>query len=140
MATNFQSTKRVEFHHTDAGGIMHFSAFFTFMEEVEHELLRHFGLSVMMHDQEGTIGWPRVSAQCDFKVAVRFEDVLEIKASIERVGEKSVTYAFEFEHEGRSVAKGMLTSVCCRLRPGARPQSIPIPQPFLESLATMSPK
>lgn len=117
---------------------MHFSAFFTFMEEVEHELLRHLGHSVMTHDEGGTIGWPRVSAQCDFKAAVRFEDVLTIEASVERIGEKSVTYAFEFEHEGRPIAVGKLTSVCCRMRPGARPESIPIPQAFVESLGRMT--
>ena len=36
----FRTTRRVEFRDTDAAGIVHFSAFFFYMESVEHEFLR----------------------------------------------------------------------------------------------------
>ena len=63
MVATYKTTRRVEFRDTDAAGIMHFSAFFTRMEEAEHELIRHIGLSVFDRDEEGTISWPRVSAR-----------------------------------------------------------------------------
>ncbi len=44
----FRTTRRVEFRDTDMAGIMHFSAFFTTLESVEHEFLRSLGLSVVM--------------------------------------------------------------------------------------------
>src|SRR5437762_5781662 len=95
----FKTTRRVEFHHTDAAGILHFSVFFNFMEEAEHELLRQLGLSVLAQDDQGRISWPRVAARCDYQTAVKFEDVLDIEVRIVRVGKKSVTYEFNFSHD-----------------------------------------
>ncbi|MGH7136375.1 MAG: acyl-CoA thioesterase, partial [Pirellulales bacterium] len=111
----FRSRRRVAFRDTDAAQIAHFSVFFNYMEEVEHEYLRSLGLSVVFRDSAGTLSWPRVSAQCDYEGAVRFEDVLDIELAVERVGEKSVTYRFTFLHDGRPVAAGRLTAVCCRM-------------------------
>ncbi len=123
----FHTTRRVEFRDTDAAGIIHFSAFFFYMESAEHELLRHLGLSVLTADSQGAISWPRVSVTCDFTSAVRFEDMLDIEVRIARLGERSITYEFAFSCAGRAVAKGKTVAVCCRFPPGAAPQSIPIP-------------
>ena len=103
---SFSATRRVEFRDTDAAGIMHFASFFLLMESVEHEFLRHLGLSVLANDGTGPVSWPRVNAQCDFRSAVRFEDVLSVTLSIERLGTKSVTYRFDISHDGRPVAEG----------------------------------
>src|SRR4029079_19425707 len=100
MPQPFKTTRRVEFHETDAAGIMHFAVFFKFMEEAEHEMLRSLGLSVMTQDGEGTVSWPRVAARCDYQSSVKFEDVIDIEVRIVRVGQKSVTYEFLFSHEG----------------------------------------
>src|SRR5258705_11859497 len=118
MPSVFTTSRRVEFRDTDAAGIAHFSVLFVYLEEAEHAFLRHVGLSVHVRDEDQTISWPRVSAQCDFKSAVEFEDVVEIVVRIERLGGTSVTYAFDVSHAGRPVAQGSMTSVCCRIRPG----------------------
>jgi 4-hydroxybenzoyl-CoA thioesterase/acyl-CoA thioester hydrolase len=123
----FTTTRRVEFHDTDAAGIMHFAKFFHFMEEAEHEYLRHLGLSVLMHDAEGPISWPRVAVHCEYRSAVRFEDVVTIDVHISRRGEKSLTYQFVFRLGDRLVAEGYITCVCCRLTHQGPPVSIPIP-------------
>ncbi len=135
MPEPFCTTRRVEFCHTDAAGIMHFGSFFEFMEQAEHELLRSRDLSVFMNDDAGIISWPRVAARCEYQSAARFEDVLEIEVGISRMGEKSVTYAFRFRREGTEVAHGELTSVCCRMTDQAPPQPIAIPGWFREKLA-----
>ena len=46
MPTPFHTSRFVEFADTDMAGIMHFSAFFRYMEAAEHELLRSLGFSV----------------------------------------------------------------------------------------------
>jgi 4-hydroxybenzoyl-CoA thioesterase/acyl-CoA thioester hydrolase len=124
---SYRTTRRVEFRHTDAAGIIHFSTFFEYMEEVEHEFLRHRGLSVLMRDEEGPLSWPRVSVECQFRSVVRFEDIVDIEISLARRGEKSVTYAFRFSHESRLVAEGQMTSVCCRLAADGPLRAIAIP-------------
>ena len=134
MTQPFHTTRRVEFVHTDAAGIIHFTALFEFMEQAEHELLRSRDLSVFMNDDEGIISWPRVAAKCEFQAAARFEDVLEIEVGIARLGEKSITYAFRFRSEGNDVAHGELTAVCCRMTDQSPPQPITIPQWFREKL------
>jgi acyl-CoA thioester hydrolase len=128
--------RRVEFCETDAAGIVHFSAFFQYMEQAEHALLRHLGLSVLMHDEEGTISWPRVNVHCDFLDAVKFEHLLEVAVRVDRLGTKSVTYGFEFGLGQRRVAVGKITAVCCRILPNQPPQAIPIPVWIADRLRT----
>lgn len=137
MSSPYQTTRRVEFRDTDAAGVMHFSAFFVYMEEVEHEYLRHLGLSVMLHDDQGPISWPRVAARCDYQGSAKFEDVLDVEVQLVRIGEKSLTYEFSFTHQTRPVAAGQITSVCCRLPGQGTLQSISIPPWILEKLPAL---
>ena len=130
----FTKTRRVEFCETDAAGIAHFSSFFLYMEQAEHEMLRSLGTSVHIRDEQSVISFPRVSASCDYRGSVRFEEVLTIRIYVERLGKTSVTYKFDFSHEDQSVADGKLTTVCCRIQPNQRPQSITIPQPLADKL------
>ena len=139
MSTAFVTSRRVEFCDTDAAGIIHFVAYFRMMEQAEHDLLRSVGLSVVTHDADGIMSWPRVNVQCEFRAAARFEDVLQIEVQITRLGEKSITYAHRFLLDGEELAAGELTAVCCRMRAGAPPQSIPIPAWFAEKLRGFGP-
>ena len=127
MPEVYKTTRRVDFRETDAAGIVHFSAFFAYMEEVEHEFLRQLGLSVIMRDEHGEFSWPRVSVHCEYTGAVRFEDILDIEVRVLRRGEKSITYGFEFAQAMRPIASGRVIAVCCRLDPLYPPRSIPIP-------------
>jgi 4-hydroxybenzoyl-CoA thioesterase/acyl-CoA thioester hydrolase len=134
MPQTYVATRRVEFRDTDAAGIMHFSAFFTKMEEAEHEFFRHLGLAIVEHDAEGVITWPRVAAHCEYQGSVKFEDVLAIELHISRLGSKSVTYEFEFLSGGRAIASGQVTTVCCRVESGGGLKSLAIPEKFSSKL------
>ncbi len=136
MKQHYKTSRRVEFRDTDAAGLAHFSVFFIFMEQAEHELLRHLGISVMLADDQGPISFPRVGTRCDYQRAVKFEDVLDIEVAVVRLGAKSVTYEFNFSHEGRQVATGQTTAVCCRLKSDGAPESMAIPTWVAEKLAT----
>src|SRR5262249_39456062 len=91
------------------------------------EFLRSRGLSVKLAWEGGVLGFPRVSASCDYLRPVRFEDVLEVTVSVSKVGRTSVTYAFEFFKEGEAVARGRVTAVCCLVKPGEELESVEIP-------------
>jgi 4-hydroxybenzoyl-CoA thioesterase/acyl-CoA thioester hydrolase len=138
----FTTRRRVEFRDTDAAGIAHFTAFFNYMEEAEHELLRSLGTSVIARDEEGLMSWPRVAVACDYRGALKFEDEVEIQVVVERLGEKSVRYGFAFVKEGQEVAHGKMTAVCCRIEEGQPPKSMAIPAGIanrLKMLITESP-
>jgi acyl-CoA thioester hydrolase len=127
MPEPFRTTRRVEFRDTDAAGIMHFSAFFGYMEEAEHELLRSLGLSVIQPDGEGTLSWPRVSAECNFERPLKFEEEFRVEVRLARLGTKSVTYGFRFTRGGAGIAAGFITAVCCRISSDGPPVAIAIP-------------
>lgn len=130
----FRTRRRVEFRDTDAAGIMHFSMFFIYMEQAEHEFLRSVGLSVLEHDEDGALSWPRVSVACDYRQPLRFEDEFDIDVSVSRLGGKSVTYVFRFLRKGQEMAKGQITAVCCEFHSGAPPRSVPIPERITDKL------
>ncbi|MFO0809787.1 MAG: thioesterase family protein [Gemmataceae bacterium] len=130
----FVTTRRVEFCDTDMAGIVHFSNFFRYMEFAEQAFLRSIGLSVAWQDEGQRFGFPRVSATCDYQRPARFEDVLEIALTVERVGDKSVTYSFDFTCGGQRIARGKLSAVCCR-KTSTGMESMSIPDAVREKLA-----
>ena len=135
MAETFKTSRRVEFRDTDAAGIVHFSVFFTYMEQAEHEMLRRVGLNVMTKENDKVISWPRVQAACNYRRSIRFEDVIDIVISVKRLGTKSIQYGFEFFHQQDRIADGEITAVCCVVEHGKPPVPIEIPGSFRQALS-----
>ena len=139
MPAPFRYRRMVEFADTDMAGIMHFSAFFRFMEGAEHALIRHVGLSVYhrpeeLADGQSPLSFPRVSSRCDFHRPARCEDRLDVEVTVHRLGNKSITYGFLFKHEEEELAVGEMTSVCCLMHAGAPPEPIELPQIVRDAL------
>ncbi len=135
MPTPFATTRRVEFGDTDMAGIMHFANFFRFMETAETELLRSLGFSVNWKADGKKWGFPRVSATCDFKRPARFEDLLTIAVTVERIGQRSVTYRHDFSNQhGEALAIGRITAVFCRTSSPDALESADIPVELREKL------
>ncbi len=129
MSEPFRTRRRVEFADTDMAGIAHFANFFRWMEAAEVDYLASRGLNVALHYNGRRLGFPRVAASCDFVRPIRFMDVVEITVRVQRLGGKSVTYAFEFSKDGDAVARGQMTSVCCLVSPEHGIEAIEIPEP-----------
>ena len=135
MASSFTTTHRVEFHETDLAGIVHFANFYRYMEVAEHEFLHSLGLSIMEKRDDGsTWGWPRVSAKCSFESPAFYQDVLEVRVTVERIGVKSLTINYDFWRDETRIARGQMKTVCCVFRPGEPMRSIEIPSAFISQL------
>jgi acyl-CoA thioester hydrolase len=134
MPVSFSIPRRVQFAETDMAGIVHFANYFRWMEEVEHAFFRSVGLSVSMQHEGMHVGWPRVSTGCEFFGPAKFEDDLELRLRVVKVGDKSFSYEVDFLVGGRKVALGKTTSVCCELRPDGTMKSISIPRSLRERL------
>jgi acyl-CoA thioester hydrolase len=130
----FRTTRRIEFVDTDMAGIVHFSNFFRFMESAEMEFLRSRGLSVAMRRRDQRLGFPRVAASADFKKPVGFQDVVDISVSVDRIGQKSVTYGFEFTKDGEVIATGRIVTCCCRVMDDGSIEPMDIPQDIRDLL------
>jgi acyl-CoA thioester hydrolase len=125
---------RVQFSETDMAGVVHFSNFFKWMEEVEHDFFRSRGLSVHLRHASGMIGWPRVNITCDFAAPARFEDEVTLRFTLTRLGEKSLSYEVEFLLKDKRLALGKATSVCCLMSEGGL-KAITIPADVRDKLS-----
>jgi YbgC/YbaW family acyl-CoA thioester hydrolase len=114
MPHEFKLTRRIEFAETDMAGIVHFSNFFKMMEAAEHAFFRSLGFSIHSHQDGTTIGWPRVSASCDYQRPLRFEEEVEIHLLVEEVRSRSIRYQFIFRKpaDGAEIARGKISAVC----------------------------
>jgi len=136
--STFRTTRRIEFGDTDMAGIVHFANFFRFMEAAETEFLRARGMSVTWREDGGRFGFPRVSAACDYMKPARFEDLLDVDVTLEKIGAKSLTYRFDFSRNGDLIAVGRITSVFCRELPGHGLESLEISPEIRNKLADVS--
>jgi len=122
----------VEFCETDMAGIVHFSNYYRWMEQAEHEFFRSLGLTIANHREDrSTIGWPRVSVSCKFLAPTRFEDELVVEIRVQRIGVKSLTYDVLISRDDDLIARGTMKTVCCILEPGKAMTSIEIPREYL---------
>lgn len=129
----FTVTRRVEFGDTDMAGIVHFSNFFRYMEAAETAFLRSLGLTVAWFEDGVKYGFPRVSVGCDYQSPARFEDVLDIAVTLEKLGTKSVSYRFDVSCGGRPVAVGRMTAVYARSTIDGL-ETLPIPADIRQKL------
>lgn len=135
MASSFETSRRVEFCETDMAGIVHFSNFYRWMEQVEHEFFRSQGLTIVNHQADGSVvGWPRVSATCRYESPARYEDIIDVRLTVQRIGVKSITYDVHFTRDGNAVANGTMKTVCCVMDPGQALRSVEIPGEYLAKI------
>jgi 4-hydroxybenzoyl-CoA thioesterase/acyl-CoA thioester hydrolase len=134
MPETFKHTRRIEFRDTDMAGIVHFSNFFAYMEQAEHAFLRSLGLGVICTIDGVEISWPRVNANCNYRQAIKFEEMIDVVVSVSRIGTKSVTYDFKFFRDETPVADGSITAVCCLFEHGKKPESVAVPEKFIETI------
>jgi YbgC/YbaW family acyl-CoA thioester hydrolase len=142
MSREFKMTRRIEFAETDMAGIVHFANYFRMMEETEHAFFRSLGFSIHEEFDGRTIGWPRVSASCDFSGPLRFEEEVEIHLIVSEVRTRSIRYQFVFRRlpDGLEVARGAVATVCSTVdRLTGKLAAMPIPERIRERLtASMS--
>ncbi len=107
------------------------------MESTEHAFFRSLGFSIHRHSEEETIGWPRVSAHCDYVRPLRFEDEVEIHLLVMEVRSRSIRYQFVFRKtaDGMEVARGTIAAVCARVdKTTGRLIPLSIPDPIREKI------
>ena len=125
--------RRVQFHETDAAGMVHFSWFYRYMEEAEHALWRAAGLSFT--EAAAGVFFPRVSASFDFKNPLRFEDEFEIVIRVTGFSERTIRYACAMTRGDTPIASGTLVAACVSVIPGQPLKAVPIPQAIRDRFA-----
>jgi acyl-CoA thioester hydrolase len=102
---------RVPFIDVDGTQRIHYTAMMRYMEVAEHELMRSIGFPYAATLQD--ISCPRVHVSCDYRGAIRYDDILTIEARVGHVGRSSWTilYTARVAPEGEVAAEGKMTIV-----------------------------
>lgn len=111
--TPFRWPLRVQFVDTDASGRIHYTAMLRHFEAAEVEFFRHLGISynhLEFHASE--ISLPRVHVEADYLAGIFYDDLIEIEVSIERVGQKSYTLAFQVFRHHQLAGRGRIVVAC----------------------------
>jgi YbgC/YbaW family acyl-CoA thioester hydrolase len=95
--------RRVAWGDTDASGAWTFCAALRYVEDAEVELLRE---ASVLGDLYGSL--PRIYVEARYVRPARFDDVVEVRLSLDRVGRTSLHYHFEIVVDGDVAAEGRL--------------------------------
>ena len=87
----FTNRRRVSMADTDSSGTVHLGAYIRMMEETEYAFLRSRGLSVVLTDAKGIMGFPRLEASIDIAHPARFDEELQIELNLIKVDGKQVS-------------------------------------------------
>jgi acyl-CoA thioester hydrolase len=127
----------VEFAETDAAGMVHFSVFFRYMEEAEHAMWRAAGLNIWETGEN--LSWPRISASCDFKNPLKFQDEFEVRTEIASVSRSTIQWAHVVMRGDVVIGTGTVTAVCIRKLPDGTIKSTEIPDGIISRLRSALP-
>ena len=130
--SEFVYRRRVQFAETDLAGIVHFSNIFRYMEEAEHALWRAAGLTIA--ERGSDIGWPRLSAACEFRNPLRFEEEFEVRVRIASLKTRTIEYEFTLVRDNTVIAVGTITSVCVKKSADGRMRATEVPADILRKL------
>jgi YbgC/YbaW family acyl-CoA thioester hydrolase len=142
MPHEFKNIHRVEFAETDMAGIVHFSNFFRMMEATEHAFFRSLGFTIHGPQDDATIGWPRVSATCDYRAPLRFEEEVEIHLIVAEVRSRSIRYQFIFRKvaDGTEVARGSVAAVCAIVNKAGKLVPVLVPDRIRAKISAAPPE
>jgi acyl-CoA thioester hydrolase len=102
---------RVRYHECDAQGIVFNAHHFAYFDMTLTELWREaFGSYNAMLDDYGTDVMVK-DAQATFHASPRFDDLLDIEMTIEKLGNSSMVSTFEEKRDGEVLVSGRLVHV-----------------------------
>ena len=136
LIANHPRTDRIRWVDVDANRLAHFDTYLRLMEETEYSFLRHCGLSVVLQDEKGTIGFPRLSVQLSIERPLGFDERVETRLGRIDTDGKQISYHFQITSEAdEPVAQGRFDVACCRFPGDALPYAILIPDFILQALS-----
>lgn len=126
----FRFRARIRFIDTDASGRIHYTAMFRYFESAEIEFIRLLDLGYL----EQEFAFPRVHVECDFRLALQYDDVIEVEVRLMQVGSSSVQYGFRTYQGERIAATGLVVVVCMNRQ---TQRATPLPDAIRSKLETV---
>lgn len=117
---------RVYYEDTDSGGVVYYANYLKFMERARTEYFRSLGFEQDLLRQEQGILFTVHSLQVDFRSPARFNDALEVTASVSDARRASLTFAQSIRRrdEAPALCRGSVRIACVDAT-SFKPVSIP---------------
>lgn len=132
---SFQTQRTVRMVDTDTSGAVHISALIRMMEETEYAFLRSRDLSVVLSDDNGVLGFPRLNASIDILSFAGFDEEVIVELTLTEIDGKRIVYQFAVSRtSGQRIATGQFTVACCRFPNGKPPYAILTPTHVVDAL------
>ena len=131
MPTIHTEKLRVNWVDTDASGRIHYTAALRYFEIAEHGLMRALFGGLGGGPDKSSFSMPRVHVEADYKLALRYPDEFTCSARVEKIGNTSVTFAYEIRNLAGEVAiVGRIAAVATDLAG----EKMPLPAEFRAAL------
>jgi acyl-CoA thioester hydrolase len=114
---------RVTWENTDTAGYIHNSIVFRWFEQGELEWFRALGIHWKSFPE---FGFPRVHVEARFLLPLYFDDLCELRTTVEQVRAASYSLRHDVLKAGRLAVRGRVT-VCCVAVADGRPRVLPEP-------------
>ena len=106
----------VRFDDVDHAGIVYYPRFLHFFHTAFEEFFRQRvgGSAFVDLLNRRRIGFPAVHAECDYRVPIRFGDLVRVDMSVERLGAKSIRFRHRLYlvEEAAAPGKGGVPELC----------------------------
>lgn len=122
MAESHEIEIRVRYAETDRMGLLHHANYFVYFEQGRTELLRRRGVTYREVEDGGHL-LVIVDLGCRFRRPARYDDLLTVRTTVERVTHVKIVHKYEVMRGGELLAEGRSTLACVD-RDG-RPQALP---------------
>jgi acyl-CoA thioester hydrolase len=109
----------VPYADTDRAQIVHHAAYFRYLECARVELWRENGLDYAQYELRTGLGFPVVEAHLRYRVAARFDDLVEVETWVSRASRASVYFDAVIRRGDVVLNESSVRLACVRLADGA---------------------
>ena len=120
----FKWSIRIYFEDTDSGGVVYHSNYLKFMERARTEWLRSLQINQAELKKKDKIMFVVANVNIDYKKAARFNDVLDIKTSLDKIGASRVDLTQNIMKNSELYTSAKV-SIACIHSETFKPQRIP---------------
>ena len=118
----YSLTLRVYYEDTDFGGVVYYANYLKFIERGRTEALRALGVDQLALKEAGTVFVVR-RLSAEYLSPARFDDLLEVRTAIGRVGGASVEMSQEVLRDGTPLFRAEVQVAC--MDTGGRARRLP---------------
>jgi acyl-CoA thioester hydrolase len=122
MSPTSASVIRVRYAETDQMGIAYHGGYFAWFEVGRTDLLRASGVTYRELEKEG-LRLPVIETEARFLLPAYYDDVLEVRTRVLKVGGARVSFAYEIVRAEESLATG--STGHASVDPSGRPRRLP---------------